>query len=111
LRKSLKKFRYGIDFMKAVFPPKPVKSYLKHCKKLQQVLGDLNDAVTAPALADRLGDGTRPDLVPAIGALSAQLDRKRRDALHDLSKQWKAFHSAPRFWDEGSEPEDLVCRK
>jgi triphosphatase len=111
LRKSLKKLRYGIDFMEAVFPPKPVKSYLKHCKKLQQVLGDLNDAVTAPALADLLGDGTRPDLVPAIGALSAQLDRKRRDALHDLSKRWKAFHSAPRFWDEGPGPEDLVCRK
>jgi CHAD domain-containing protein len=36
LRKSLKKLRYGIDFMRPVF---------RHGKQLQQTLGDINDAV------------------------------------------------------------------
>ena len=98
LRKSLKKLRYGIDFVQPVFDPKPVEAYLHACKKLQQTLGDMNDCVTAIGLAERLADGTRPDLAPAVGALAEQLERRRRQALHALTKQSKAFRSQPRFW-------------
>lgn len=98
LRKSLKKLRYGIDYVRAVYPPEPVKSYLRNCKKLQQTLGDINDAVTATALVDRLGHEMRPDLAPGVGALATQLDRRRDDALHGLAKRWKAFQAEPRFW-------------
>ena len=70
LRKSLKKLRYGIDFLRPVFHRSPLKSYLHDCKKLQQTLGDINDTVTATALAERLVKGTRLDLAPAVGALA-----------------------------------------
>jgi CHAD domain-containing protein len=65
LRKSLKKLRYGIDYLQALYPSKQVESFLRRCKKLQQVLGDINDTVTATGLADRLADAARPDLAPA----------------------------------------------
>jgi triphosphatase len=60
LRKSLKKLRYGIDFLRPVFHPAPLKSYLHDCKKLQKTLGDINDTLTATALAERAGRATRP---------------------------------------------------
>jgi triphosphatase len=100
LRKSLKKLRYGVDYLQALYPPKSVESFLRRCKKLQQVLGDINDSVTAIALAGRLADAARPDLAPAVGALAKQLDGRRQDALRGLAKRWKAFQAEPRFWDE-----------
>ncbi|HEY1412651.1 MAG TPA: CHAD domain-containing protein [Rhodopila sp.] len=98
LRKSLKKLRYGIEYLQAVFSSKPVHAYLHGCKDLQQSLGDMNDAVTATALADLLVDGTRPDLAPAAGALAEQLGRRREHALHHLERQWHEFRAEPRFW-------------
>jgi inorganic triphosphatase YgiF len=98
LRKSLKKLRYGIDYLQAVFPSKLVESYLHDCRDLQQSLGDMNDAVTATALADSLVDEARPDLAPAAGALAEQLGRRREQALHDLERQWKEFRAEPSFW-------------
>src|SRR4051794_23675840 len=98
LRKSLKKLRYEIDYLASIYPGKAVDAYLKRCKKLQKVLGDMNDAATAPGLADRLDDGTRPGLAPAVGALKAQLGHQRDEALAGLAKRWKAFRIQEPFW-------------
>lgn len=98
VRKSLKKLRYCIDFLRPVFPPKPVKSFLRGCKKLQQSLGDINDTVTATALADQLVDRSRPDLAPAAGALATELAQRRDEALRGLAKRWKEFRAEPHFW-------------
>lgn len=98
LWKSLKKLRYGIDFLRPVFHPEPLKSYLHDCKKLQQTLGDINDTVTATALAERLVKGKRLDLAPAVGVLADQLRQRRNDALNHLAKRWDAFSDQPNFW-------------
>jgi triphosphatase len=98
LRKSLKKLRYGIDFLRPVFRPAPLKSYLRDCKKLQQTLGDINDTITATALAEHLVKGSRLDLAPAVGALAEQLCARRNDGLIHLAKRWNAFSDQPRFW-------------
>lgn len=98
LRKSLKKLRYGIDFLRPVFRPAPLKAYLHDCKKLQQTLGDINDTVTATALAESLARGTRLDLAPAVGVLAEQLARRRNEALARLAKRWDAFADHARFW-------------
>jgi len=98
LRKSLKKLRYGVDFLRPVFHPAPLKSYLHDCKKLQKTLGDINDTVTATALAERLVKGARLDLAPAVGLLAEQLGRYRNEALAHLAKRWDAFSDQPRFW-------------
>jgi inorganic triphosphatase YgiF len=98
LRKSLKKLRYGIDFLAPVFHATSPKSYLHDCKKLQKTLGDINDTVTGTALAEGLVRGKRLDLAPAVGALAEQLDHRRNDALDHLAKRWNAFSGQPRFW-------------
>ncbi|HEY0181394.1 MAG TPA: CHAD domain-containing protein [Rhodopila sp.] len=98
LRKSLKKLRYGIDYVASLFPAQQVDTYLGGCRKLQKTLGKMNDAVTASVLMDQLVVASRPDLAPAAGALSEQFDRIRADELHKLSRRWKAFQAEPRFW-------------
>jgi hypothetical protein len=74
------------------------KSYLHQCKKLQKLLGTVNDAVTAITLADGMNDGARPDLLPAIGAAKEWFGGQREDGLQDLAKRWKALRAEPRFW-------------
>ncbi|WP_428487470.1 CHAD domain-containing protein [Rhodopila sp.] len=98
LRKSVKKLRYGIDYLRCVYRNESVDRYLHACKKLQKTLGDLNDAVTATALADGLGRGNRPDLVPALGALGKQLDQQRQDGRRKLAKRWRMFRNRRKFW-------------
>jgi CHAD domain-containing protein len=98
LRKSLKKLRYGIEFLRPVLRPAPLKSYLHGCKKLQKALGDINDTVAATALAERLAEGARLDLAPAVGVLAEQLGRRRDDTLSQLAKRWHAFSAQSRFW-------------
>jgi triphosphatase len=98
LRKSLKKLRYGIDYLGSIYPDKAVDAYLQPCKKLQKILGDMNDAVTAPGLADHLGRGARPDLAPAVGALTRQLNGRRDGAMARLARRWKAFRDRKPFW-------------
>jgi triphosphatase len=98
LRKSLKKLRYGIDFLRPVFYPAALKAYLHNCKKLQKTLGDINDTVTATIVAERLVKGTRLDLAPAVGAIAERLDRNRNESLKHLAKQWQAFSDQPRLW-------------
>jgi triphosphatase len=98
LRKSLKKLRYGIDYVAVLYPHKAAKTYLRACKKLQWILGDINDTVAATALADCLTERSHPELAPAVGALATQLERQRTKALRRLPKRWKAFDAQPHFW-------------
>jgi triphosphatase len=98
LRKSLKNLRYTIDYVATIYPPKAAKTYLRACKKLQQVLGDINDTVAATALADGLTEGSQPELAPAVGALATQLAQQRTEALRRLPKRWQAFVAQPHFW-------------
>jgi inorganic triphosphatase YgiF len=98
LRKSLKKLRYAIGCVQSLFPGKSTKPYLRACKKLQSLLGDINDTVAATALADSLADETHPERAPSIGALARSLDQRRTRALHDLPERWRAFQAEPEFW-------------
>jgi triphosphatase len=98
LRKSLKKLRYGIEYLRSVFPGKPADSYVRDCDKLLKTLGGMNDAVTATALADGLRDGARADLVPAIGVLARQLRQRRNKARQKLAKRWKTYRSRRGLW-------------
>ncbi|MDX8480673.1 CYTH and CHAD domain-containing protein [Mesorhizobium sp. VK24D] len=50
LRKQLKKLRYAAEFFSSLYPTKRVDPFLKRLKKLQTVLGDLNDAATVKAM-------------------------------------------------------------
>ncbi|WP_169742778.1 CYTH and CHAD domain-containing protein [Muricoccus aerilatus] len=93
LRKALKKLRYGVEFMASLHKEKRVSAYLQHCKRLQEKLGGLNDAVAAISLADRLAQ-ENPALRSAVMALHRSAEERREEARHDLRKGWRNFRDA-----------------
>ncbi|WP_309228552.1 CHAD domain-containing protein [Roseomonas sp. KE2513] len=93
LRKALKKLRYGVEFMAPLYKEKRVSAYLHHCKRLQEKLGGLNDAVVAISLAERLAQ-QNPALAPVVMALRCSAEERREEARHDLRKGWREFRDA-----------------
>lgn len=98
LRKSLKKLRYGVDDLAGLYGRKAVKAYLGGCKELQELLGGMNDAAVAGALAERLDAGDGAGLAPAVGALARWSEKRRDKASRDLSGAWAKFRKASPFW-------------
>jgi len=88
LRKSLKKLRYGIEFLAPLLDGKQTKRYLHHCKSLLKQLGALNDAVVAVALAEQLGGEREPELAPAISALAEWSAGQQEKLRPRIEKDW-----------------------
>jgi triphosphatase len=98
LRKSLKKLRYGVEFLGSLFPDEERQHFQHRCEALQGTLGAVQDAAMAVALAETLAEGLRVDLAPAIALLAQGAGLRRRDALRDLNDDWQDFLAEPRFW-------------
>jgi triphosphatase len=97
-RKSLKKLRYGVEFVASLYPRKPVKRFVRRLKDLQESLGTINDASMATRLAQQLAGGGHAGLGILVGALAVSSDRARRAAMRRLDRQWEAFRRQKRFW-------------
>lgn len=104
LRIALKKLRYTADFFAALYKQRPVQRYLCEMKRLQELLGALNDAAQVRAVTGRLmideaaSAQLQAELSYAAGLLSgwhharaARLKRKAR-------KLWRTLKSAEPFW-------------
>ena len=98
LRKSLKKLRYGMDFLGGLYGHKQVKAYVHHCKELQEGLGSLNDAAVAESLAQRLGGGDPARLAVPAEAVARWGRERRAKAVRHLAGGWKEFKAASPFW-------------
>ena len=98
LRKSMKKLRYGAEYFSGLYPREEARPYLKACKRLQTILGQLNDANTATALAEALHSDHQNELIPPAGELAAWSSARRAEALHALPQAWKKFKRHTPFW-------------
>jgi inorganic triphosphatase YgiF len=98
LRKSLKKLRYSVEFLESIFPPKKAKRFLRHLKKLQEALGEINDAAMATRLAEGLAADKHLELAPSVAAISLSRGRAAQAAMKALTKKWQAYCDEPRFW-------------
>jgi triphosphatase len=98
LRKSLKKVRYSVEFLQSIFPPKKAKRFLRRLKKLQEALGEINDAAMATRLAEGLAADKHLELAPSVAAISLGQERAAQDAMKALAKTWQAYCEEPRFW-------------
>ena len=98
LRKSLKKLRYGIEFVASLYPRKAVKRFMKRIKGLQETLGVINDSATATRLAEQLAGGGHLELGVPVGALAASRDEARRTAMRHLGKQWRELQRQKPCW-------------
>jgi CHAD domain-containing protein len=94
LRKALKKLRYGVEFLTPLHQEDQVKSYLHHCKLLQEQLGAINDAAMAVTLAERLGTQDA-SLASAVDALKGWANQRRTRATGLLPEAWQEFRKAP----------------
>ncbi len=104
VRIELKKFRYSVDFLNALYPVRSVKPFLKALAKMQDQFGHLNDVSVAEELLDIL--------VREKGLTAAQRQIRRYAAgqvlgwhargLHDLEdafiEDWDGLKSARVFW-------------
>jgi inorganic triphosphatase YgiF len=88
LRKALKKLRYGVEFLTPLHQEDQVKSYLHHCKLLQEQLGAINDAAMAVTLAERLGTQDA-SLASAVDALKGWANQRRTRATGLLPEAWQ----------------------
>jgi CHAD domain-containing protein len=107
LRKQLKKLRYAVEFFAPLYSTKRVETFLKRLKKLQDVFGELNDAVTVRAmfagpdapLVDGPGnDASRQRAIGwMIGASQARAERGWTGA----KQLWKELADTKPFWKGG----------
>jgi len=97
LRKSLKKLRYGIEYLQGLYGEKS-KRYLKRCNALQKQLGRLNDLENLTRLSDQLANDNRLDLVPALGMLGNRSAALAAPDLKDLDGVAAKFDERPPFW-------------
>jgi hypothetical protein len=108
----MKKLRYATEYMGGLYLDRSVKLYVKPIKKLQKLLGEINDSAMAISMAEQLCKGEALDLVPGLGDIAAWAERRREAALAKLPKAWAAFNDEKRFWYEAlrSEPRHSPCR-
>jgi CHAD domain-containing protein len=97
LRKAIKKLRYSVEFLSALYPRKEVKAYLRPCKSLQKLLGTVNDAAATPTLSAQLPK-TGEDLAPGISAPEDWVTTNGKKARHHVSKPWHKLQSADPSW-------------
>ena len=94
LRRRLRTLRYTADFFRGLYPEAATLPFFAALEPLQTALDADQDAVTG---ARMLGSLTGAD-PKTVGAVAAWIDRqsdKRRKALPDL---WKRFRAVPPFW-------------
>jgi inorganic triphosphatase YgiF len=93
LRKSIKKLRYAAETCGELYESRDVQAYAKRCKKLQALLGDINDA----AMAVRLFEEIEPS--PPVRSAVVEWRDARCAKTHDkLVAAWHKLGDARPFW-------------
>jgi CHAD domain-containing protein len=95
LRKSIKKLRYSAEDAAVLFKRKRVDDFVKQCKTLQALLGEINDAATTARFIEELGNAGKSE---GACALLAWNERRCAHARSRLAPAWHKFHSADPFW-------------
>jgi CHAD domain-containing protein len=94
-RIAAKKHRYTIEFLSSLYGKKDVKPYLQRVVALQDVLGDLRDALAAKEMLGEL------DVTPAVRDHARKwLQRRAAECRKRFPDQGKAFRRETPFWDK-----------
>lgn len=108
LRLELKKLRYAVEFLGALFPAKKVRAYTKALTRLQDVFGAFNDAAVAAALAGSASQGAparmQDGLTRAALFLNGWTAHRADGAWAEAAALWRDFAATRPFWrgkDEG----------
>ena len=105
LRITLKKLRYSVEFFRALYGRKRVKSFLDRAKDLQDGLGHLNDVVVSQRLLKELLDENpdperRAGLSLAAGVVIGWYGHANLANESLIQKSWKDFAALKTYWDD-----------
>jgi CHAD domain-containing protein len=98
LRKSTKKLRYGVEFLGHLYPEDEVQACLKGCKKLQSLLGELNDVATIGRLMGPLADRELPGVDDLLVTLGQWGQVRQQRARQRLPGAWHRLRRSLGFW-------------
>ena len=100
LRKELKKLRYAVEFLSPLFATKRVDLFLKRLKKLQTVLGDLNDAVMVRAILSdkRMSGANDPGVERATGWVIGATQTRAEFGWAGAKALWRGLEKTRLFW-------------
>lgn len=96
LRIAAKKLRYPAEFFATLYPHPAARSYLKALRGLQDVLGSLNDAVTAQSLLKELPSAVTQR--KAVILVKQRAAHETRAHLSQLARAWHRFAKQKVFW-------------
>ncbi len=99
LRIDVKRLRYALDLLDAMYDGDDVRRYRKALSELQDELGELNDAVVAQRLMQAMGDAAAIAL--ARERFVAWLARRLIKRLPKVGALSVAFELTPRPWRSG----------
>lgn len=101
LRIALKKLRYTAEIFAPLHERKSVSRYLGRIRKLQDVLGGLNDIAHARAVIAQLAPGAQKDaaLRFAAGLVQGWYAARRPRLVKEALQRWERFQRSRTFWD------------
>ncbi|MEM7238789.1 MAG: CHAD domain-containing protein [Pseudomonadota bacterium] len=100
LRKQLKKMRYSIEFLRALYPDQDLKPFLKRLKRLQAIFGDLNDAAMVEEMFMAPDAPLADDFAAqrAVGRLIGSRMARAEVAWVDARTLWTDIDETAVFW-------------
>lgn len=99
VRIAAKRLRYAGEFFAALYPPKPVRRYLKALAGLQDVLGALNDAATTEGLLrEALAASREPAAAAGAGFVGGWVAADAEHRAAHAKAAWKDFLACEPFW-------------
>jgi CHAD domain-containing protein len=96
VRIRVKHMRYGSECFAPAFRKAELRRFLKHLKKLQEILGDLNDIFVQKRLLRKLGRGR--GRVAAARAAIERLEVRERLLSRGMRGAWRQFEAQARIW-------------
>jgi CHAD domain-containing protein len=99
LRKKLKKLRYSVEFLAALYDARPVERYRARLQQVLDVLGELNDLAVA---RERFVEaaGSKPKARRAARALRKRWAHRKSRLLRRLPNAWRRLEKVKPFWDD-----------
>lgn len=96
LRKRCKELRYLLEFFASLYQPKTVSEFIGELKRLQDNLGEFQDAESQRDLvlhsAEELtGTGAPAVTLLAMGRLEQVMERRQEAAREEFAGRWKTF--------------------
>jgi inorganic triphosphatase YgiF len=100
LRKQLKKLRYAVDFLSPLFPQRRAAPFVRRLRKLQDVLGEVNDAAVVRTIFDRATRGELSDVGTerAIGWVLGASQARAEISWARARAMWRKLEETKPFW-------------